>query len=140
MALQPGVSLPGAAAIELEGLGARESHERSPVASVAHSASRAVEGSRIGEESRAAAPVGAVAGATRATGPGVVCARTGTARTWRRRSMPPRARPVRFEMDLTRRRWRANERAVGDKVAPSPRVSGEDVIRIKIITSIRTRC
>ena len=50
MALQPGVYLRGAAAIERDG--ARETHERSPVASVALSASRAVEGSRIGEDAR----------------------------------------------------------------------------------------
>ena len=67
MALEPGVYLRGAAAIERDG--ARETRERSPIASVALSASRAVEGSRIGEESRAAAPVGEVAGATRAGDP-----------------------------------------------------------------------
>ena len=122
MALQPGTYLPGAAAIELDG--ARETHERYPVASVALSASRtAREASRIGDDSRAAAPANEVARATLATRPPVVCARTGTARAWRRRSMPPRARPMRFEMDLTRREVESERRArVGDKVVA--RVAG----------------
>ena len=117
MALQPGVYRRGAAT---ERDVARDVSARASVAAVDVSATRAHDAEAAAREDdsfSAARAVEAAARAAPAPRPSVVCARTGTARAWRRRPMPPRARPMRFEMDLTRREVESEGRArVGDKV------------------------